>query len=162
MYLTKSRPDISAAVSFGATKAIVPNARDQHNLLYIAEYLRKTAKQGHRIYAFIIQGSTLNPGNYTARSTHHICCIPIPKVTRDIRWDYFGRGHFITGALNRLWFRLLALTQKCALSTLLSKTSSLSSSLISTELQLDLQMPAIIMEDNSAVVTVTTDDANIF
>ena len=33
---------------------------------------------------------------------------------------------------------------------------------ISNELQLDLQMPAIIMEDNSAVVTVTTDDANIF
>jgi hypothetical protein len=30
---------------------------------------------------------------------------------------------------------------------------------ISNELQLDLQMPAIIMEDNSAVVTVTTDDA---
>ena len=52
MYLTKSRPDISAAVSFGATKAIDPNARDQQNLLYIVEYLRKTAKQGHRIYAF--------------------------------------------------------------------------------------------------------------
>ena len=30
---------------------------------------------------------------------------------------------------------------------------------ISNELRLDLQMPAIIMEDNSAVVTVTTDDA---
>ena len=52
MYLNKSRPDISAAVSFGTTKAIDPNARDQQSLLYIVEYFRKTAKQGHRIYAF--------------------------------------------------------------------------------------------------------------
>jgi hypothetical protein len=32
-------------------------------------------------------------------------------------------------------------------------------SISNDELQLDLQMPAIIMEENSAVVTVTTDDA---
>ena len=51
MYLTKSRPDIMAAVSFCATKAANPNTIDRQHLLYIVEYLRKTETRGHIIYA---------------------------------------------------------------------------------------------------------------
>ena len=51
LYLTKSRPDIMTAVSFGATKSHAPNAMDYRNLLYIVEYLRITPTKGHRIYS---------------------------------------------------------------------------------------------------------------
>jgi hypothetical protein len=51
LYLTKSRPDIMAAVSFGASKAAKPTTADQQQLMYIVEYIRKTPERGHRIYA---------------------------------------------------------------------------------------------------------------
>jgi hypothetical protein len=51
LYLTKSRPDIMAAVSFGASKASKPTTADHQQLMYIVEYIRKTPTRGHRIYA---------------------------------------------------------------------------------------------------------------
>ena len=51
LYLTKSRPDIMAAVSFGASKASRPTTADNQKLMYIVEYIRKTQSRGHRIYA---------------------------------------------------------------------------------------------------------------
>ena len=51
LYLTKSRPDIMAAVSFGASKASKPTTADRQQLMYIVEYIRKTPDRGHRIYA---------------------------------------------------------------------------------------------------------------
>jgi hypothetical protein len=49
MYLTKSRPDIMTAVSFGATKSTSPTQADYDQLYYIVEYIRVTADKGHRI-----------------------------------------------------------------------------------------------------------------
>jgi hypothetical protein len=50
MYLTKSRPDIMTAVSFGASKSTSPIQTDYDQLYYIVEYIRATADKGHRIY----------------------------------------------------------------------------------------------------------------
>ncbi len=51
MYLTKSRPDIMTAVSFGATKSTSSTQTDYDQLYYyIVEYIRATADKGHRIY----------------------------------------------------------------------------------------------------------------
>ena len=49
--LTKSRPDILAAVSFGATKSSKPTYADFVDLMEIVDYLRDTSEKGHRIYA---------------------------------------------------------------------------------------------------------------
>jgi hypothetical protein len=51
LYLTKSRSDIMAAVSFGASRASKPTTADQQQHIYIVEYIRKTSARGHRIYA---------------------------------------------------------------------------------------------------------------
>ena len=51
LYLSKSRPDIMAAVSFGASKASRPTTADNQKLMYIVEYIHKTQSRGHRIYA---------------------------------------------------------------------------------------------------------------
>jgi hypothetical protein len=50
MYLTKSRPDIKTAVSFGATKSTSPTQDDYNQLYCIVEYIRATADKGHHIY----------------------------------------------------------------------------------------------------------------
>ena len=51
IYLTKSRPDILAAVSFGATKSSHPTRADFDDLMEIVNYLRETPEKGHRIFA---------------------------------------------------------------------------------------------------------------
>ena len=57
MHLTKSRPDIMAAVPFGATKSTNPTEEDYQQLYYIVDYLRVTASKGHRIFVHIIDSS---------------------------------------------------------------------------------------------------------
>ncbi len=50
MYLTKSRPDIMTAVSFGATKSTSLTQTYYDQLYYIVEYIRATADKGCRIF----------------------------------------------------------------------------------------------------------------
>eukprot|EP01036_Dinobryon_divergens_P061804 gene61804-biopygen28524 len=46
LYLTKSRPDIMAAVSFAGTKSNNPTDRDHSDLYYVVDYLRATPDIG--------------------------------------------------------------------------------------------------------------------
>jgi hypothetical protein len=50
LYLTKSRPDIMAAVSFAGTKSSKPTDRDHSDLYYVVEYLRATQDTGHILH----------------------------------------------------------------------------------------------------------------
>ena len=52
LYMTKTRPDISTAVSFASTHSSAPTVGDFNEMLYIVRYLQDTA---HR-------GLTLHPG----------------------------------------------------------------------------------------------------
>ena len=63
LYLTKSRSDIMAAVSFADTKSSKPTDKDFSDLYYVVEYLRHTKQLGH-----ILQRSTTrNRFSYTVR-----------------------------------------------------------------------------------------------
>eukprot|EP01036_Dinobryon_divergens_P027600 gene27600-biopygen22715 len=50
LYLTKSRPDIMAAVSFAGIKSSNPTDRDHSNLYDVVEYLRATQDIGHILH----------------------------------------------------------------------------------------------------------------
>jgi hypothetical protein len=50
MYLTKSRLDITTAVSFGTTKSTSPTQDDYNQLYYIVEYIIAMADKSYRIY----------------------------------------------------------------------------------------------------------------
>ena len=50
LYLTKSRPDIMAAVSFAGTKSSSPMDRDLSDLYYVVDYLRATQTLGHILH----------------------------------------------------------------------------------------------------------------
>ena len=50
LYLTKSRPDIMAAVSFAGTKSSNPTDRNLRDLYYVVEYLRATQDMGNILH----------------------------------------------------------------------------------------------------------------
>lgn len=52
MYLTKSRPDIQASISFAATHAKDPTLEQYKQLLGVVEYIRKTQHEGLIIHSY--------------------------------------------------------------------------------------------------------------
>ena len=153
MYLTKSRPDIMAAVFFCATKAASPNTIDQQHLLYIVEYLRKTETRGHIIYASQDEQLQFHCTVDASYLLH-----PDSKGQTGYTIGLFTEGTFY----NRSSKQQLVSTSSThaemrAIFTLVKDLLFLFS--ISLDLELDIKLPAIIMEDNSAVITISTDDA---
>eukprot|EP01036_Dinobryon_divergens_P061855 gene61855-biopygen30420 len=105
LYLTKSRPDIMAAVSFAGTKSSNPTDRDMSDLYYVVEYLRAIQDVGHILH----RSSTNSLRLYCEK----------PALSKELNF-------------------LIAICQ---------------------ELHIPLELPAIIMEDNSAVVTMANNDS---
>jgi hypothetical protein len=152
LYLTKSRPDIMATVSFGASRASKPTTADQQQLMYIVEYIRKTPDRGHRIYA--ASGDLLQ--FYCTVDASYLL-YPDSKGQTGYTIGLYKEGTFY----NRSAKQALVSTSSThaemrAVFTLVKDLLFLFS--ISTDLQLPIQLPAIIIEDNSAVITITTDD----
>jgi hypothetical protein len=100
-YLTKSRPDIMASVSFGASKASRPTTADNQKLMYIVEYIRKTQSRGHRIYA--ASGDPLQ----------FYCTVDASYLLHpDSKGQTGKKGLSMTAAQNKLSFRLPAPMQR--------------------------------------------------
>eukprot|EP01036_Dinobryon_divergens_P030971 gene30971-biopygen24828 len=152
LYMTKSRPDIMAAVSFGASKASRPTTADQQQLMYIVEYIRKTPDRGHRIYA-----ASGDPLQFYCTVDASYLLHPDSKGQTGYTIGLYKEGTFY----NRSAKQALVSTSSThaemrAIFTLVKDLLFLFS--ICLDLQLHIQLPAIIMEDNSAVITITTDD----
>ena len=97
-YLTKSRPDIMAAVSFGESKASRPTTADNQKLMY------KTQSRGHRIYA-----ASGDPLQFYCSLTRYT---PTPKVRQGTLSVFIEKGLSITAVQNKLLSRLPAFTQR--------------------------------------------------
>ena len=152
LYLTKSRPDIMAAVSFGASKASRPTTVDNQKLMYIVEYIRKTQSRGHRIYA-----ASGDPLQFYCTVDASYLLHPDSKGQTGYTIGLYREGTFYNrSAKQALVSTSSTHAERRAIFTLVKDLLFLFS--ICLDLQLDLQLPAIIMEDNSAVITITTDD----
>ena len=154
LYLTKSRPDIMAAVSFAGTKSSKPTDRDLSDLYYVVEYLRATQELGHilhtstqaalRLYCEVDASYLLHPDSkghtgytisfYGTLGTFHNRSVKQTAVAT-------SSTHAETRAIFTLAKELNFLIALCQ------------------ELQIPLELPAIIMEDNSAVVTMANNDS---
>ena len=151
MYLCHSRPDIMAAVSFCATKSAHPTEQDFENLLHVVEYLRHTKEKGHII----------KPGQTEAIQFY--CYVDASYL---IHPDSKGHTGYCIGINNGGSF------YNCSRKQTLVSTSSTHAEMravftlvkdllylmyICHELEVPLSLPAIVMEDNSAVITLTGD-----
>ena len=153
MYLTKSRPDIMTAVSFGATKSTSPTQTDYDQLYYIVEYIRATADKGYRIFIG------------TSSAIQLYCEVDASYL---IHSDSKGHTGYTIGLhphgtfYNRSAKQTLVSTSSThaemrALYTLVKDILFII--YICSELNIPLLLPAVIMEDNSAVVTVSNEES---
>eukprot|EP01036_Dinobryon_divergens_P061768 gene61768-biopygen26091 len=133
LYLTKSRPDIMAAVSFAGTKSSNPTDRDHNDLYYVVEYLRATQDIGHILHR-------------SSTATLHLYC----EVHASYLLHSDSKGH--TGYTISFHG-----TTARAIFTLAKEINSIIA--LCQELHIPLELPAIIMEDNSAVVTMANNDS---
>jgi hypothetical protein len=154
LYLTKSRPDIMTAVSFGATnKAHSPKDMDYRKLIYIVEYLRITPGKGHRIYRNKDQPVQLHCTVDASYLLH-----PDSKGHTGYTIGFYNEGTFYNrSAKQSLVSTSSTHAEMRAIFTLVKDILYILC--VCLELRIDLTMPAIIMEDNSAVITVTTDES---
>ena len=153
LYLTKSRPDIMTAVSFGATKAHSPKDLDFRKLLYVVEYLRITPEKGHRIYRNEGQPVQLHCTVDASYLLH-----PDSKGHTGYTIGFYNEGTFYNrSAKQSLVSTSSTHAEMRAIFTLVKDIMYVLS--VCLELDINLIMPAIIMEDNSAVITVTTDES---
>jgi hypothetical protein len=153
LYLTKSRPDIMAAVSFAGTKSSSPTDRDLSDLYYTVEYLRATADIGH-----ILHPSTLN-------TLRLYCEVDASYLLHPDSKGHTGYTISFNGTTGTFYNRSVKQTAVATSSThaearaifTLAKELNFIIALCQ-ELRIPLELPAVIMEDNSAVVTMSNND----
>ena len=144
-----------AAVSFAGTKSSNPTDRDLSDLYYVVEYLRATQNMGHilhvsttfalRLYCEVDASYLLHPDSkghtgytisfYGTTGTFHNRSV---KQTAIATSSTHAEARAIFFTLAKELNFIIALCQ---------------------ELPITLELPAIIMEDNSAVVTMANNDS---
>jgi hypothetical protein len=154
LYLTKSRPDIMAAVSFAGTKSSHPTDRDLSDLYYVVEYLRATQELGH-----ILHTSTMTALRLYCEVDASYLLHPDSKGHTGYTISFYGT----TGTFHNRSIKQTAVATSSthaearAIFTLAKELNFLIA--LCQELRIPLELPAIIMEDNSAVVTMANNDS---
>jgi len=154
LYLTKSRPDIMAAVSFAGTKSSNPTDRDLSDLYYVVEYLRATQDTGHTLHMSTMAALRLYCEVDASYLLH-----PDSKGHTGYTISFYGT----TGTFHNRSVKQTAVSTSSthaearAIFTLAKELNFLIA--LCQELQIPLELPAIIMEDNSAVVTLANNDS---
>lgn len=156
MYLTRSRPDLLTAVSFAATRSHNPTQANMNDLLEIVEYVRETRGKAYRIY------KTTDANNI--------------QLTCEVDASYLvhpdSKGHtgYTMGFGNAIGTFYCKSSKQTAVTT--SSTHAEMRAIytlvkdILYVIQLckdtgtDIKLPAIILEDNSAVITMATEEAS--
>ena len=156
MYLTRSRPDILTAVSFAATKSHNPSQADYDSLMEIVEYIRQTRNKSYHIYkttdgnnlqltcevdaSYLVHPDSKGHTGYTmgfGKATGTFYC----KSTKQTAVTT-SSTHAEMRAIYTLVKDILYIIQLC------------------NDIGTDLKLPAIILEDNSAVIAMTTEEAS--
>ena len=87
LFLTKSRPDIMAAVSFAGTRSSNPTDRDLRDLYYVVEYhniLHKSTTHALRIYcevdaSYLLHSDSKGHSGYTISFRAHSTIVALNK-----------------------------------------------------------------------------------
>jgi hypothetical protein len=145
MYLTKSRPEISTAVSFGATNSHNPLQHRYKELLYVVEFLRATPEDG-----LIIRVSHDSKIQFYCQVDASYLLHKDSKGHTGYAIGLTGGGYFyIRSSKQALVSTSSTHAEMRAVYTLVKDLLFLI--YMCYELRVELQLPAMIFEDNSAV-----------
>ncbi len=140
-----------AAVSFAGTKSSHPTDKDMSDLYYVVEYLRATQDVGHIIHPSESSKLTL------------YCEVNVSYLLHP---DSKGRtGYTISFNSTNGTFYNRSVKQTAVATSSTHAVFTLAKDInfiiaICQELSIPLQLPAIVMEDNSAVVTMANNDTS--
>ena len=143
-----------AAVSFAGTRSSNPTDRDLSDLYYVVEYLRATQDTGHILHMSAVAALRLYCEVDASYLLH-----PDSKGHTGYTISFYGT----TGTFHNRSVKQTAVATSSthaearAIFTLAKELNFLIA--LCQELQIPLELPAIIMEDNSAVVTMANNDS---
>ena len=157
IYLTKSRPDITTAVSFGATHSVHPTRGHFDELLHCVNYLHDTRHQGLLIAKG--KGQKNSPLRLTAY-------VDASYLTHDDSKSH--QGYCITLGQCGTFYVKSQKQQLVATSSTHAELKALYSLSIDiiylihlfTELGRPIALPSIVLEDNSACIEITKDTSS--
>jgi hypothetical protein len=143
-----------AAVSFAGTKSSKPTDRDLSDLYYVVEYLRATQELGH-----ILHTSTQSALRLYCEVDASYLLHPDSKGHTGYTISFYGTlGTFHNRSVKQTAVATSSThAETRAIFTLAKELNFLIA--LCQELQIPLELPAIIMEDNSAVVTMANNDS---
>jgi hypothetical protein len=157
LYLTKSRPELNPVTSFGGTQAKDPSEEDFEELLYAVEFLRKDPERGLILHTIHFKGFKLIlysevDASYLLHKDskgHSGYCIGFARVG----FFYFKskkQSMVATSATHAEVQAAVALVKELLYIIYMCK-----------ELKMPLHLPSIVMEDNSAVVQIATEECSV-
>jgi hypothetical protein len=151
MYATKSRPEILAAVSFASSKSSSPTDRDFQDLYYTVEYLRQSPTKGQ-----LLQGTSNLPLQFHCEVDASYLIHLDSKSQTGYSIGFVGTpGTFYNRSQKQTLVSTSSMhSEMRAIYTLVKDLIFLF--LLCKELRIQIALPALVMEDNSAVITVTT------
>jgi len=140
------------AVSFGATKSSAPTEDDYRQLEYVIDYLRYTPDKGHRIFIDIgaaIQLYCEVDASYLVHTD--------AKGHTGYTIGLHPKGTFYNRSSKQTLVSTSTHAEMRALYTLVKDIMFII--YLCSELNVELVLPAVIMEDNSAVITISTEES---
>ena len=151
MYGTKSRPEILAAVSFASSKSSSPTDRDFQDLYYTVEYLRNSPTKGQ-----LLQGTSKLPLQFHCEVDASYLIHLDSKSQTGYSIGFVGTpGTFYNRSQKQTLVSTSSMhSEMRAIYTLVKDLIFLF--LLCRELRIPIALPALVMEDNSAFITVTT------
>ena len=156
MYLTRSRPDILTAVSFASTKSHNPTQASMNDLLEIVEYIRETKSKTYRIY----KTSDVNDIQLT-------CEVDASYLVHPDSKGHTGYTMGFGAAIGTFYCKSAKQTAVTTSSThaeMRAIYTLVKDILYVIQLCKDtgtnIKLPVIVLEDNSAVITMATEEAS--
>ena len=156
IYLTKSRPDIHTAVSFGATHSVKPTRGDFEELIHCLKYLEATQEEG-----LILKAGEPN------RDLILKCYVDASYLTHPDSKSH--QGYCLSFGDIGTFYSKSSKQQLVSTSSTESELRALQSLVVDIifivelckELGREIKLPAIVFEDNGAVIALSRNDGQL-
>ena len=156
MYLTRTRPDIMAATSFAGTKSHTATTADFEDLLDIVDYIRETKEMTYKLFKCSSEKDLQLTCEVDASYLTHADSKGHTGYCMGFGW---GQGVFFCKSQKQS--AVTTSSTHAEMRAIFALTKDILYVIqLCMDLGVHLKQPAIILEDNSAVITMATEEAS--